>query len=216
MATTDIKLFCDVLNNTIVQGLDNGNPYQFGTLYQFGAYLIQLTPCLPNYTLRGNQFTKIPLANLVPKIGIGPRAGAEALLAAQFTWTPVFDAGGSGTGYFQAVLDLNTTEMNTAVGSSDGITTYLQLDISESGNNRTVLQQNVDVVASIFDPVSPGEIPVPEAGIYSRAEMDAIFVRWDNNLVASRGKNVVLYSPDGTALRIIGVRDDKSAIDDIV
>lgn len=212
MAATDIILYNDIVSRRLVTNLSNGTPFQFGSFFQAEKINLQLYPVIPtNLSPPSAAFSKVDISALLPFVYMGPRAGASALLAAQEVWTAV-----PASGYFAAVLDLNTTAMNTAIGTSDSITTLFEIQWSEAGVRRIGYQSTVTVNSTVYDIAGASVLPSPAASYPTWQEARATFVKWLNNDVSDRGKTVTLYSPDGTALRIIGVNDDKSAKDDLL
>ena len=212
----EIDLFNDTVNERLVRSLTNEESFQFQSFHQGSVLKLRYWPLIPTYATRGAKFTKIPIAGLTLKAGIGPRAGAQALLASQTVWDLAFDLDGSGNGYLYADLDLNTTEMNTAIGSEDRLQTYFELVLNDGGVPRVVWQQPVTIYAVVFGPAGAASLPALAVSYYTAVEADAMFVRWNNDRVISRGKTITLYAPNGTVLRIIGVRNDGSAQDDIL
>jgi len=211
----EIDLFNDIINERLVRSLTNEESFQFGTFHQGSKLSIRYWPLIPTYATRGAKFTKVGIHDLDIKVGLGPRAGGEGLLAAQFASSKVYDPG-SPTGYIFFDLDLNTVAMNNAIGITDSLTTWFEIVLIDNGIPRVVYQQQVTVFAVVFDPAGVSVLPLGASFYFTSAEMDNQFVKWNNSHVGSRGKTVTLYSPDGTAIRIIGVRYDGSAQDDLL
>jgi hypothetical protein len=215
MAATDITLFNDIVNRTLVTNLNNQTPFRFAPFYQAEKINIRLIPVTPTNGGSAPFFSKADISNLLPFLYVGPRAGATALLAAQEVWTAVPDPAAS-TGYFAATLDLNMTAMNTAIGTNDSISTLLEIHWSESGLRRIGFQTPITVNSTVYDIAGASVLPTPSASYPTWAEAKAVFVKWFNNDLADRGKTITVNSPDGTAWRIIGVNNDKSALDDLL
>src|SRR6185312_16567326 len=135
MAASDITLYNDIVNRRLVLGLNNQGAFSFSAFYQAEKINFQLYPVTPTNSASAPFYAKADISNIVPYMYVGPRQGTTALLASQETWTPVLDAGAT-TGYFTASLDLNTTQMNTAIGTNDSISTLIEIQISESGVRR--------------------------------------------------------------------------------
>jgi hypothetical protein len=205
---------CKPIDNQPLSTLTLGPFYQ-GSLVSIRVYPIVAT---------GNQisspyFSKLDLTNLDFQLVLGPRAGAENILAAQYTWMKQVAADSEGkSGYFYADLNLNTSALNTAIGSSDQYTSaYLEFRISRSGAAYTpVFQVNPTIVAVVKDPTSSSSVPTPTPSYLTRDECLNLFVMWNNTLAAggaNNGRNIILASPDGTRQREIGVGNDGAPID---
>jgi hypothetical protein len=112
-------------------------------------------------------------------------------------------------------LDLNTSALNTAIGTDDTYSTYFEIRLSESGVKRVTHQAQLTINSVVIGPGSAGSLPTPEAEYFTKAEMFELFPQWDNTRVQSRGKCIRYSSADGTATRTHGVNNDKSPIDDL-
>jgi hypothetical protein len=210
MAST-IDIYNDVQNNVLYGSANASRPLVIPDLYQYGTLQLRWYPVRPTYSVLPPFFSNVDLDQLTLKMAIGPRAGAESPISAQYTWTKAYTSGASGPGYMYANLDLNTTEVNTAIGTSDSITSYFEITMSEDGVPRVVYQTPVRIISAVTPPGSASSLPTPAASYLSREECMELFVKWANN---QAGKTITLTSPDGTRDRIIGVRNDGSAQDD--
>jgi len=191
-----------------------------GPFYQGSLIPLRVYPIIANQNqLVAPYFSKVSLTNLDFQLVLGPRAGSENILAAQYTWTKQVTADSEGkSGYFYASLDLNTTALNTAIGTSESYTSaFLEFRISRSGANYTpVYQINPPILAVVKDPTSSSSIPTPTPSYLTRDECFNMFVMWNNTLAAggaNNGRNILLASPDGAHTREIGVGNDSSPID---
>jgi hypothetical protein len=116
-----LQLYLDVFNRRLPLTLSNQSAFTgLSNAYQYGKLKFRIYPVRPNGNVTGTLYSVLDLDNLTLKMGIGARAGGEDLLAytAPGSWSKVYDSGSSGPGYFSGELDLNTTEMNTAIGSA--------------------------------------------------------------------------------------------------
>lgn len=206
----ELNLYNDVIGKRLVLGLSNAGEFTLPDFAQGDGITMRYFPCRPTYSARPPFFSLVDVSGLSLRVGVGPRAGASALLAAQNTWTPV-----AASGYLEATLDLNTTEMNTAVGVLDSINSYVEIRLND-GAERLVYQAQVKVVAAVIGPTGASDLPESVDSYYTRNELDALFVKWVNASVAARGKSITLTSASGAAQRIIGVSNDGEAQDDIV
>lgn len=213
VAINALEVFNDVTNGELVVGLSDST--QFAGLAgatQGDQLYIEYTPVKPIGSV-APFYAPLDITPLTLGIYIGPRAGAEALLAANEAWTPQVgpDANGKSQ-YFFGVVDLNTVPMNAAIGNNDSISTWLEIRLSESGNTRVVYEAPFIVAAAVRKPAGLA-LPLPATSYLTRDECIALFVQFVNN---APGKTLEFTSPDGTAKRILGVNNDKSALDDLV
>ena len=110
----------------------------------------------------------------------------------------------------------STSALNTAISTSDSITSYLEIILNDNGSKRQTLQSAVRINSCVVGPTGAVTLPGANTEYYTKAELDALFVKWVNSAAGSHGKTVTLYSADGGAQRILGVGDDGEATDDIV
>ncbi len=116
---------------------------------------------------------------------------------------------GSNTLYGE--LDLNTGPMGTAFsGSTVTIQAYLELQLVLA-DGLYAFRFVITIDKSFIAAAAPASIT--PAGYMTREEVLAMFVKYFGN---ADGLTITLLSPDGSHQRIIGVRDDGSAQDDIV
>lgn len=211
----ELVLYNDIQNRRLVQGLTRDAAVQVRDLYQGEQLSIKWYPVVPTGTVTGDRFSKVALATLSLAMYIGPRAGADAIKAYQTTWTPVYDETGT-TGYFSGSIDLNTTEMNAAIGTADEITSlYLEIKLTESGATRVVHQSQLRIVSVVKDPSTSASLPTAAQNYLTREECMAMFVQWANTTPAVYGKPVVLTSPNGIHTLTLWVDNDGIVHNDV-
>lgn len=208
----EIELFNDLTNSELVKGLNDKSTFTLKSFFQGAQIALKLYPIQPIVgAVSPNYYSKVPASTLLPFVYVGPAPGATALLAYQDVWS--YD---STNGCFSATLNLNTTEMNAAIGSNGTFSTTFEIQWSDSGVRRTTYQSGITMKATVFDPTGAASLPGLATAYYTKAELDAVFVKWINSEAQSLGKGISLYSPDGASIRTLGVRNDKSAQDDIL
>lgn len=205
--SAQLDLYNDIVNNRMVVAKTDPTPFQIPQWYQYSQIGIRYYPLRPVGVTLPPYFSNVLLASLTLQIAIGPRAGVEALLANQATWTKQYSADGSGTGYMYGTLDLNTAQMNAAMGSFDSIDSYLEVYLSDNGVPRPVFQSPIRIISTVITPGGGAALPTPAVTYYTKAEMDALFVKFFGN---PNGSTVTLPSPDGASGVIIGCNNDKS------
>jgi hypothetical protein len=213
-----LELFNDTWNVRLVRGVNNAEPVSLPSFFQGDTISIRYYPLLPLDQARAPFFEKIDLTSLTLQLVIGPRAGADDIKAAQYTWTKQIGADAQGkSGYLYADLDLNTSGLNTALATADTFSSFLEFKLSEGGKPyRTVFQGGITIFSTVKDPTSPASVPTPAASYLTRDECFELFVMWKNTLRAGNaGRTVELVSQDTASTRELGVANDKSAIDNL-
>lgn len=202
-----ISIYLDLSTpqGAIVKGLNDRTNVTLGPFYQGQLLRMRFYPVIPTGNqIAGPFFSKVALDNLDLQVAIGPRAGAQAILAAQYVWTKqtVPDADGE-SGYFYADINLNTTEANAAIGTSDSLNTFFEILLSRAGGNfAPVHQAQIAILAVVKDPGAAAAIPTPAPSYLTAAEIYNLFVMWDNRLrPANNGRVPIFTSPDGAHTR---------------
>lgn len=119
----------------------------------------------PDPTGDFNAFERPPIDNLSVKLGVSDQpigtAGTPTLLVSEFSWTKDVDED-----IFSAVVNFNTTEINTFLGSEFKKTAYLEIEVTDSSNSAiyTILQKEITLKAQVVEPASSsvpaGETPL--------------------------------------------------------
>lgn len=208
MAATPIDLYNDVVNNVLVLGLNNREKFRITDrqIFQGAKLPFRWYPCRPTNSLSAPFFTLIPVTGLTLDVILGPRSGAESALARQNSWTD------SGLGYLEATLNLNTTELNAAIGSSDSYSTYFEINVTDAGDERPSYQEAISVIPVVKGPGTSSALPTSPVEYLTAAQIRAEFVRFFNN---PSGSTIELLSPDGGSSRLIGCNDDGTAQDEV-
>ena len=208
MAATPIDLYNDVVNNVLVLGLNNKERFNISSrsVFQGSKLPIRWYPVRPTNSVTAPFFTLLPVAGLTLDICIGPRAGSESLLARQNVWAE------NVGGYLEATLNLNTAELNAAVGTSDSFSTFFEINLTDAGDERPVYQDTINIVPVVKGPGTSSSLPTAAIEYLTATQIRAEFVRFFNNPV---GSTIELTSPDGSHTRLIGCNDDGTAQDEI-
>lgn len=134
-------------------------------------------------------------------------ATGTTVLASQSTWTA------DGTTKLKAQLDLYTTDMiaaMAAVGVKETLSTIMEIVLTFSDGIYTYRNNDFRIGRSLN--TSGSGVAVTAERVMTWSEANAIFVKWIDN---EPGKAITLKNSDSTYERIIGVRTDGSAQDDI-
>ncbi len=189
-------------------------PPDIGPFIQGQAITFHIHPVIPIAPTIANPnpgYAHTTLAGLDFEMVIGPRAGAGTVGLCSLdggNWVA------TGNLYWVGTIDLHTTAMNTAIGTSDSLATYLEFRIKQASLSdayKPVAQIAITITASVRDPdaVSSPTTPGPTYPTLDQAK--ALFVQWNNMLDANNyGRSIILASPSGLRGREIGVADDGS------
>lgn len=217
-----ISIYLDLSTpqGALVRGLSDRNPVALGPFYQGQLLKLRVFPVIPTGNqIAGPFYSLVPLDNFDLQVAIGPRAGAQAIIAAQYVWTKQTVADAEGlSGYFYADLNLNTAEANAAIGTNDQLATYFELLLSRAGANfAPVHQAQITILAVVKDPGAAASIPTPAPAYLTAAECYNLFVLFDNRLrAANAGRVPIFVSPDGAHTREApGVDNDGNPTDNL-
>lgn len=205
-----IELWNDIENNGLIVGPVSGGKWDATEVRFSNRKIFQASQLsfrwYPIKKSGLNTYIRVPVSGLTLDIAIGARAGSEAIKARQNVWTAFNDE------YLYATLNLNTTDLNTAVGSNDVYDTYLEISMTENGNARPVYQESISITSVVIGPAGSSALPAAATEFLTRAQCEAMFVKWVDNLA---GNAIELTSLDGTKFRLIGVNNDGSAQDEL-
>jgi len=207
------QIYLDAFNRRLPLTLTNQAAFTgLANAYQYGKIKFRIYPVRPNGNVTGTLYSVLDLDNLTLKMGIGAKAGGEDLLAytAPGSWSKVYDSGASGPGYFSGELDLNTTEMNTAIGSASSVSSFFEIQLGDSSDYRTAYSAAITVNATVMTSGAAASLPTAAAEYYTKEEVAGLFAK----LYGS--ETITLQSPDGTRFRTLGVDNDGNAIDDLI
>lgn len=133
------------------------------------------------------------------------RASDNSVLASQTSWN--YDAANN---VITGLLNLYQSAMITAIGSSATLACRILVKLVTASDGTYIVTNNLTVN---LDPIASGvPAPSPAASYYTKEEMDARYLK----KVSDAGDVWTSKSPDGTHQRILGVRNDGSAQDDVV
>ena len=215
-----ISLYLDISipQGRLIKSLTDAGTFVLGPFYQGQLLKLRIYPVTVAGAIAPT-ITKVPLTNLDLQVAVGPRAGAEAIKAAQYIWNKQIAADTDGeSGYFYADLDLNTTDLNTAVGTNDTLSTYFEFLLSRaSAAFAPVHQTAVTILSVVKGPGSAASTPTPAAAYLTEAQCYNLFVLWDNRVRAqNNGRVPIFVSPDGSHTRECpGVDNDGSPTDNL-
>lgn len=203
----EIDLFADVVNGGLVLGLNSAESFVFKNLYQGAVVPLRIFPVSPRNTFSAPLFDQVDPTGFNLLCSVGPRAGTTALLASCDVWTKQIlpDSGGKKF-YFAGNLNLNTVEMNAAIGALETIPAYFELQWS--GGPGPFCQVPVVISASVRDPSGAVVLPTVALSYPDWLSARAAFLSIDQAnavegfyLRSAGGTSVYCYVTDDGALR---------------
>ncbi len=200
MAVVNLTLYVNVTRQILQASSSNGAEvpcpsFTVGDVYDLKVLFVEQT----GTGFGASSFTVLSPGSLGCKVGIGVRGASPLVLQDTFTVSGNF-----------LVAQLDCTPAGYASAVDAGTHLYLEVKAGDSGNFKTVYQEACVNRRAVSTSASVSPAPVDQ--YYSKAEIDALFVRKVN----AAGVTVTFTSPDGASQRIIGVNDDKSAADNVI
>lgn len=209
----ELNLYNDIDNLLLVRGYNDSSQVTWDRWFQGSSIVLRYWPVrrienkqTPPY------YNGIAVAGLSLEVAVGPKAGAASLLAYTNTFTPVISPVGGTAGYLTGTLNLNTSQMNTAVGSNASISTWVEIILNDSGDKRPVFQAEVTVHASVVDPTGAVSLPESVDQYLTRVEIEAMYCKKVN----TDAFDLILRSPGDVWGRQIGVQDDGTPTDNVI
>lgn len=200
-------LTVDRQNQTLVSYL--GSVPSLPSLFQSNVRTLRVQVVDPTGNL-SNPYSLVDLSSYGmrvsvgdPALTIGTTGGTVLALQDTFVWN-------SGGSYFEADLALNTSNIDTFLGTLSNRTANFEINLTLSGNRITILQTSLVLKAVVDELTSVAPSPVDQ--YLTAAECKALFVK----LVGDLGQRIVFRSANGVYGREIGVNDDGTGLDDII
>ncbi len=195
-----LKLTVDRQNGKLISF--NGSVSAMPDLFQSNTKTLQVQFVDPAPTpLQIPTVADMAAYGLRASVGSKPTgsSGGPTPLALQdtFTWDAV-------NKWFTADLALNTTAIDTYIGSADSIQAWFELNLTLAGTRTTVIQTTFTLRAVVDELIS--NVPTPTDVYLPKSEILAL-------LAAKLDK--VMKSPSGTWARELGIGDDGTPTDNI-
>lgn len=212
-----VEIFNDVVNQRLVQGLNNSEAKPLPAIFEGSDLNIRLRFIEPTNSGRAPFYSLIEPGSLIAYIAIGPRAGTQDIKAFQSSFTLTLvdpetgDAEPYSDWYFSGSLDLNTTELNAAIGSADTWNTFIEIGLQSTSGRRVTYQQPITIQSVVKTPGGAAAVSIPGETYYTRDEMDERFVPWLN---PRAGLQLSIISGGSLGQRTWGVEDDGQRIDE--
>lgn len=210
MSNSVLNLYNDIVNNRLVEGLNSRTSVALREFFQGETVSIRIFPVRPIAgAVVAPFYESVSVASMTYRLSIGPAAGSESLKAYQDTWTAQTSADSSGlSNYLYADLDLNTTELNTAIGSSSSYTASLfELQFSDNASPyRVGYQAGFTLKAVVRDVSGAATLPTPATSYPDWNQANSAFVKRNGEA----GEAYILVSQDGTKRIRVSCGDDGS------
>lgn len=206
MPNSVLNLYNDIVNNRLVEGLNSRASVSLREFFQGETVSIRIFPVRPIAgAVVAPFFESVTVSAMSYRLSIGPAAGAESLKAYQDTWTAQTSADSAGlSNYLYADLDLNTTELNTAIGSDSTYTASLfELQFSDNSAPYRIGYQGPFTLRSVVRDVSgAASLPTPSASYPDWNQANATYVK----KVPSTGEVQYLADVDTGQLFILRIK----------
>lgn len=207
MASLD--LYIDTFSGEFVTGPTNATLFTLpnfkqGDVMPFRIWLLARTTSYPTIS----PFTVVNIAAISLKMAIGTKSGTGtgSHLVNQFSWNKSAD-----NQYFYANVAFNTTELNSAIGSSESLSgKWLEIEFTQDGYPTTVLQRQVTIDADVIKGAST-TLPAGQVAMTAE-EANATFVK----KFGGNGDSIILVSADGTKKRMLYVDNNGNLMSDLI
>ncbi len=196
----NLDLYLDATRKQLVYGPTS--PTRIALPFFGKSDSVNLRIQLLNVNASGGYATPYTIINTATKpdglkVSVGSLGGASPLASADLT---TFD---STYNFFTGTLDLNTSALNTAVGSSSTYATYLEIKALDGSDYVTLASDALTIRNYVYNPAG-ATVPDPSDSYYTSAQIISGFVA----KMGAAGDTIRLLSPDGTKAVILGCRDD--------
>lgn len=204
MATAYRKLYVNWITKLLQAGEQDDTPVVLPDFSKYESAPFEIAIVEPHPTFP-NRFNRVDISNLTLKASVNDTLDDASPLAEQSTWTKDTDAN-----TFSAELDLNTSGINSAVGTAVSVTAYFQLTaIDAAGGRRVLYQEQVNITNSVIQPTTTS--PDPTKSYPTWDEAYGVFMVATNR----PGVQIAVRSPSGLKIRYFGVDDNGTKIDDV-
>ena len=148
--SASIDLYIDLQSppRRLLGGLTGASPPILTTLHQGSRIPLRIFPVkATGLVSSGSPYAAVDVTSFSDlKVAVGARAGtgspyAQAGAGTSYTFTAQSFADSEGlSNYFYGELNLNTTELNSAVGTADSINAFLEIHLAVAGAYPVVFQ----------------------------------------------------------------------------
>jgi hypothetical protein len=206
MATQVRRLFVNWFTKSLQISNTNGGLFVLPEFNKYETVPFAITIVEPALNARGvDRFSTVSIAPLSLSVAIHSGFDTVSPLAYQTTWTK-----DQTNNIFSGELALNTSAMNTFIGSGDTAQGYLEIEIQEGTARSKIYRAQVDLKNAVTQVGSA--VPTPVDEYLTKAQTTAQF--WPK--VGRAGEQVTITSPGGIYQRIFGVDDGGNAVDQIL
>lgn len=197
MASAALRIVCDIESGKIFRHPLSGEEFTLADWTQGSQIPIEFFP------VKRKQSGVAPFFDAVDVNGVSCRCYLALIdgttYASQTTWTGqpnAVAANGGLSNYFEAVLNLNTTELNAKIGSSLVVSdVYLVFQLDDGSGWRTVYQAIQRIKRAAIVPGAAVAAPTPSEDYYTREQVANLFLQLAEN---PAGFGPILVSQDGT------------------
>jgi hypothetical protein len=206
MATQLRRLFVNWFTKTLQISDTNGGIFVLPAFNKYETVPFAITIVEPALNSRGiDRFSRVDISPLSLSLAIHSGFDTASPLAYQTAWTK-----DETENVFSGELALNTAGMNAAIGSSDTVVGYFEIEIQEATARSKIYRAQVDLKNAVTQVTSTAPTPADE--YLTKNQTIAQFAA----KVGRAGEQFTLTSPSGLYQRVIGVDDGGAPVDQIL
>ncbi len=206
MATATRKLFVNLATKQLQISDLNGGAFVLPAFQKYENVPFEVVFVEPDLEAVGlPAWARIDISNLSISVALNDTFDDASPLAYQNTFSK-----DETLNVFSGSLSLNTTALNTWIGSSDSKSAYFEIELSEGTNVIKAYQTTVTVKNSVSQ--INATVPSPVDEYYTKAQTSAQFVQ----KVMPAGEQITITSPGGVYQRVLGVDDGGNLIDQVL
>jgi len=204
-----LKLTVDWTKKKLIRSRSSITPFTLPAFFQGDVVPMQIQIVEPSASGGVNAHDLLDIGSMAMKLGVSDvptgTPTTPAPFVTLFSWSK-----DTNEGFFYGEVAFNTTELNTFLGASASAEAYLELEITEGTAITTILQEKITIKSEVVETgtlaVAPGETAL---SLEVAAQMFA-------KKFMNPGETITFVSEDSLTRRITGVRNDKSAQDDVL
>lgn len=206
MATATRKIFVNWFSKVLQVSDTNGGVVELAPFYKYETVPFDIVIVEPNLEVIGfPRWNRVDISNLSIRAAINDTLDTASPLSYQPTFTK-----DESSNVFSGELDLNTSALNTWIGSSSSKSAYFEIELQEGTAVTKIYQALIEVKNSV---VQIGVTsPSPVDSYLTTASADQQYAR----KVGAAGEQFTITSPGGVYQRVFGVDDGGNAIDQIL
>ena len=205
-ATAARRIFVNWFRKQLQVSDRNGGPVVLPNFIKYETIPFEVVIVQPDVSVVGlDRYSRVDISNLSLSMAINDTYDDATPLVYQPTWTK-----NENENIFSAELALNTAALNSYLGSSDTKAAFLEIEVQEGTARSKIYIASVTLQNAVTQVTSTTPTPVDE--YLTKSQQTAQFAQ----KVMPAGEQFTITSPSGAYVRIFGVTDGGTAIDQIL